>query len=260
MRKLLSVFLIALSACWAQSAKEEKLPPAESILDRFVEVTGGRKAYESRTSETIEAKMSMAAQGIEASMIIHTAAPNKQRVVTDFPGIGKMEAGSDGKVYWEKSAVQGARIRKGEELPQARRQATMNAPLHWRTLYAKAETTGTDTVDGRPCYAVTLTPADGKPEVSCYDKETGLLVQTKLTLTTQMGEIPFVTRVTDYREVDGLRIPHRMTQSVAGQTIDILVKSVVPNPKLEAELFNLPDEVAALLEKEKAAREKPQPK
>lgn len=263
MRKLLSVFVLVASASWGQQAppaKEEKVPSAESILDRFVEVTGGRKAYEVRTSETVVAKMSLAAQGIEASLTTHTAMPNKQRVVTEFPGIGKIESGSDGQVYWEKSAIQGARIRKGDELPQARRQATMNAPLHWRTLYSKVETAGTETVDGKLCYVVTMTPSDGKPEVSCYDKESGLLVQVKLTVKTQMGEIPFVTRVADYREVEGVKVPHKLTQSVAGQQIDITIEKVVRNPKLDPDLFKLPDEIVALLEKEKAPKEKPEPK
>lgn len=259
MRKLLSVLMLAACAVWGQDEKAgkkepEKLPSAESVLERFIEVTGGRKAYESRTSETIVAKMSMPAQGIEASLTTHTARDNKQRIVTEFPGIGKIEGGSDGQVYWEKSAVQGARIRKGDELPQARRQATMNAPIHWRTLYAKVETTGLDAVEGKPCYALTLTPSEGRPELACYDQESGLLVQVKLTLKTQMGEIPMVTSVSEYREIEGVKVPHKMTQTVAGQKVEVTVESVVTNPKLDPDTFKLPDEIVALVAKEKAPK------
>ena len=56
----LSVFLGGLVAAYAA---DEPLPKAETILDRHVEVTGGKAAYQKRKSEIATGTLKFAAQG-----------------------------------------------------------------------------------------------------------------------------------------------------------------------------------------------------
>ena len=54
-----------------------KAPTAEKILDRFVEVTGGRKAYDALENRKSSSSMSIPAQGMTFTITMWTARPNQ---------------------------------------------------------------------------------------------------------------------------------------------------------------------------------------
>ena len=90
---------------------QEALPKGEAILDRYVEVTGGRPAYEELHSEIVEGTFELAGKGVTAKMTIYRKAPNNSLMVVDIPGIGKMQEGATGEIGWSNSAIQGPRIK-----------------------------------------------------------------------------------------------------------------------------------------------------
>ena len=69
----------------------------------------------------------------------------------------------------------------------------------------KAETLGSETVNGEDCYKVLLTPNEGKPETRYFDKKSNLLVKLTMQLPSPMGEVP--TDRTDIRTVGFVRDP-----------------------------------------------------
>jgi hypothetical protein len=168
---------------------DEALPKAETVLDRFVEVTGGKGTLEKHRNEVMHGTFELPAQGVKGSITVYQAAPDKNRSVIELEGIGKIESGSDGVVAWDNSALQGPRVKDGVEKADAFRDGTFNAALYWRKLYTKAETAGVETVGDHECYKVVLTPAEGKPMTHFFDKKTGLLIKTLTTRVTQLGEI-----------------------------------------------------------------------
>jgi hypothetical protein len=235
---------------------DEALPKAETILDHYVEVTGGKAAYEKHRNEVTHATFELPAQGIKGSMTVYHAAPDKVRSTIDLEGIGKLESGSDGVVAWDNSAFQGPRVKDGVEKVDSFRESTFNSALYWRKLYVKAETTGVDTVDGHECYKVVLTPQEGKPVTECFDKKSGLVIKTTETRIAPQGEITADVLADDYRKEGDLLVPHKMTTKAAGQQFLILVQSVEYNVELPKGAFDLPDEIQALLKK---AASKPAP-
>src|SRR5690242_14406954 len=145
---LLGCFAVALPAA------EEPLPPAEKIIDRYIEVTGGKAAHEKVKSAIVTMKMSMPAQGMTMGITSYVVNPNKHYVSVEVPGVGTMEEGSDGNVAWSKNPMMGPRLKEGEEKEIAFRSNAMDKDLKWRQYYTKAETTGMDNVDGKPAYKV----------------------------------------------------------------------------------------------------------
>ena len=119
------------------------------------------------------ATLDFAKQGLKGSLTIYESAPDKYLGLTELPGIGKIATGSNGEVAWENTALQGPRIKQGVERADALREGAFNAPLYWQKLYAKAETAGSETVEGHDCYKVVLTPKEGKPMTEFYDKKSG---------------------------------------------------------------------------------------
>src|ERR1700730_4322282 len=153
MTSLLLAFLF-----FAQAA-----PSGEAVLAKFIEATGGRAEYSKIHTIISIGRLEMPAQGIKGTITIYELEPSKQYSVAEIPGIGTMEEGTDGVIAWEKSALQGARLKTGEEKAAALRAANSETKfLDWKKYYKSVENTGTADVDGKPCYKLVLTPLEGK--------------------------------------------------------------------------------------------------
>lgn len=245
-----SVFGLILAAALAASLHaQEALPKGDTIIDKYIDATGGRDAYTKLKSTVWKGTMDIAAQGISGTMTFYRAEPNLSRMVLDIPGVGKVEEGVTGGVAWANSAMQGPRIKEGEEKAMALLGAAFNAELNWREFYKTAETTGVEDVNGQPCYKVVVTPKEGSPQTRLYDKKTGLLTKMTMTTKTPMGEIPFQTLLADYRDEGGIKMPHKLTQSAMGQEFVITISEVKMNAPIDKAQFDLPAEVKALLDK-----------
>jgi hypothetical protein len=227
----------------------DPLPSAESILDRYVEVTGGKQAYAKRKSEIITGTLEFAAQGIKGAIKRYSAEPDKYYATLDIPGIGLIEMGVSGGIAWEKSAIMGPRLKNGEEKAEAIREATLNSTLNWRKLYPKAETTGLETVNGEECYKVVMSPPEGHSQTMYFQKKNGLALKTTTVASSQMGEIPVSIIVSDYKNFEGVWVPAKVTQQSSGQEFIITIDSVEVNPEIPASRFALPAEVQALAAK-----------
>ena len=238
-----------LAAATAALVTAQALPKAETILDRYVEVTGGKAAYEQHSSEILIGTIAFPAQGLSGRLTRYAMAPDKEYSVVEMGPIGKIESGVFNGVAWEKSAILGPRVKTGDEKDQATREARFNAPVDWRNIYTKAETAGTEAVNGDECYKVTLTAATGKPETQYYSKKTGLLLKTTATALSPMGEVAVEVEVSDYKDFGGVLYPTRSKQKAGGQELDISITSVSLNEPIPAEYFQLPGDVKALVDK-----------
>ena len=235
----------SLVACLVLYAADP-LPKGETILDKYIEVTGGKAAYEKKRSEISSAVMEFVGKGVKANMTTYHAEPNKSYSVVEIEGIGKIEEGSDGSVVWERSALKGPRVKTGEERAVTLRAASIHHDSRWRDFFVKVECTGVEPIDGHVCYRVVLTPKDGQPETRYYDKKSFLLVRTNIIMKNDMGEIPAEIMVSDYRTVDGVMVPFLVKQKVIGQEFTITLQSVKTNVEIPKDRFAVPDDVKAL--------------
>jgi hypothetical protein len=227
----------------------DDLPKAETILDKYIEVTGGKAAYEKNHSEISSGKMEFTGKGITGNLVSYRADPDKSYTEIDIQGIGKLREGSDGKVAWSLSAIQGPHLKEGEERAQAMQAGKSNPELRWRDVYKQAETTGAEQVEGKDCFKVVLTPNEGSPVTRYYDKQTNLLVKMTMTVKNPMGEIPVESVVSDYRKEGEILMAHKVTQKAAGQEFSISIDSVKFNAEIPKDKFEVPDEIKALMKK-----------
>ncbi len=106
-----------------------------------------------------------------------------------------------------------------------------------------------DTVDGKECYKVQLTPKEGSPITQCYDKESNLMVKMSMTVQSPMGEAQSDSFFTDYRKEGDVLMPHKVKQSASGQEVVFTIDSVAFNADIPADKFALPDDIKALVKK-----------
>lgn len=239
-------------AMWAQpaaapaEAANDTLPTAKEILDRYVDVTGGRAAYERRTSEITHGTVAFTAAGIQGELTTYSEGGNYRNTV-QLPGLGAIEDGVTDGVAWEKTDIMGPRIKQGAELADAVREATLNSTILWEDLFEDVSVEGTSEVGGEPCYEVKMVPAEGSTMTTCYSIESGLALHTSTRAVTQMGEVDVEVRMLDYKDFDGVLAPSRIQESAAAQNIDVTINSIEVNQNIPEDVFALPADVAALL-------------
>ena len=85
-RHLVPLFLTALACSAGWAAPDEPLPKAEEILDKFVEVTGGKAAYENVRNEKWTGSFEFVGKGIKGTITSYRADPNKS---VDQRGTGR---------------------------------------------------------------------------------------------------------------------------------------------------------------------------
>jgi hypothetical protein len=229
---------------------QESLPPAAAVLDRYIEVTGGKAAYEKHHSQVAKGTLSLPAQGITGDMSLSAAEPSKMLTKVDIGAIGIMLEGANGEVAWEVNPLQGPRVVEGAERADELREARFNAPIHWRAQYSKVETVGAERVGDEDCIKVLLTPNDGgSAETMYFSRKTGLLLKQTGTRVTAMGDIPYENTFSDYRAVDGVMEPFKTTEKAAGQDVDVELSEMKYNVDLPDSTFALPAEIQTLLKK-----------
>ena len=227
----------------------DDLPDAASILDKYIEVTGGKAAYARIHSEVSTGTMTFPAMGLKGSMVAYAAEPDKALVEITLEGIGKMQEASNGEYAWSLSAVQGPRLKEGDEKAEALEQGRFHADARWRDIYLKAETTGVEQVDGKECYKVTLTRKTGNPQTRWFDKQSNLMVKMAATVKSPMGEISSESVFSDYRKEGGLLVAHKVALHAAGQEIVMTIDKVEHNAEIPKDKFEMPAEIKALLQK-----------
>ncbi|HVT91434.1 MAG TPA: hypothetical protein VHD76_01215 [Bryobacteraceae bacterium] len=245
MRNLILVCLALPLAARAQDAP----PKAETILDRYVEVTGGAAAYQKRHSVIEKGTIEMVGRGVKGDITNYMAEPDKAYSVMNLEGVGQMEEGSDGVVAWERSVIQGPRVKDGTEKTQALEESIFNAPIKWRQLYTKVTVAGSEEVNGEDCWKVEATPKSGNVETLFFSKKTGLQLKRSAVQVTQMGDIPAEAFLSDYKDNGGVLEPATVRQRFAGQEMVIHIDSTDLNPEIPASKFALPAEIQQLLKK-----------
>jgi hypothetical protein len=249
--KLPALFsVLALLASGAQVyAQDKDLPKAEDVLDKFIEVTGGKAAYEKLKNRQAKGTLEITNQNIKAKIEITQEAPNKQVSVTEIEGFGSIKQGTDGKVAWSSDPSTGDRIMEGEEKDGFIKDAELHGEANWREKYAKVETVGSEEIGGKPCWKLVLTPKEGSPATAYYEKESGLLAKLSQSKKSVNGEFQVEATPSDYREVDGIKMPFTNVEVIVGfAEVKVTLDEVKHNVELPKETFDLPEAIKKLQE------------
>jgi hypothetical protein len=222
-------------------------PTAEQILDNYVEKTGGKAAHLKIKNRVIEGTIEVGGANLSGPLKTYEAEPNLMYMEAEIGGIGKIERGTDGKVGWERNAITGPRVLEGEEKKMAVDDSLFHGDVEWRKIFTKTELGDDAKVEGKDCYCVIATSKSGQTSKRFYDKATGLLVMMQMSVNTPMGNVDSETIMADYKEVDGVKIPHKLTQRVLTQEIIITAKSIKHNVDMPKNRFDLPEDIKKLV-------------
>ena len=92
-------------------------------------------------------------------------------------------------------------------------------------------------VNGISAYKIVETK-DGKESARYYAADSGLLIRTEETSEQRGQMITAVTDYSDYKEVNGVKVPYKMAITTGPQKIEMNSTSVKINEGVKAEDFN----------------------
>jgi len=241
---------VALVLCWTGASsplRAQDAPPADEVIERYVEAIGGSGAHTSPRSIRTTGVVEMPGLGLQGTFEVLQLLPNRSLTRVTIPGIGEILSGFDGVAGWSVDPLTGASLMEGAELAQAQERANILATLRDRSVVTSRETIELSESEGEPCWRVRLVWASGSESLDCYSRDTGLLLASEDTEVTPMGEMVVTTRFSEYEPFYGMVLPTRLLQSALGQVQELTVGAVVLDDVDEAELAP-PPAIRTLLE------------
>jgi hypothetical protein len=242
--------LVAAIFLCCSTAFAADLPSGESLMQRFIDRSGGEQAYAKLHSAEMSGVVEVEGRNINGTIEMAEEG-EKSWTSIQLPGIGLTEQVYDGETAWEINPIQGARLIEGEEKGVLKRSSSLALVSSWKEDYTSIRTIGEEDLLGKPAWKVEMTPKEGKPETYYFDKESGLLVRMAAVVPTPLGEIAATLEFSDYRSLDGVRTPFTLTQDAMGQSIVLHFDKIVYNAALPRDRFAMPPEVRALRAKKK---------
>jgi len=223
---------------------------ADEIIEKHIAASGGRTAYAKITSRVGTGAISVTTPvgDVSGTIEVYSKKPNKNRTLIKLDltavGAGQMTSDQrfDGTTGFVMDTLQGNRAIEGSQL-EAMKNGSFPSPL----LTYKEMGTGLalgekQKVGGKDAYVLTMTPKAGPPTRLFIDADTFMLVRTSVTLNVPQlgGDIEQVVDYSDFRDVDGLKIPFVTKSSNPAQTVTATISSVKHNVDIEDASFSKP--------------------
>jgi hypothetical protein len=201
------------------------LPSGRDVVAKYVRAIGGREAIVRHSSRRATGTFTMGLQGVNGTVEVVAAKPDKLVVSIAVPGLGEIKSGYDGTTAWMINPMMGPMVLEGRQREEARQDADFFAMLHedpGETL----ETLEAVDFDGRRCYRVRVKRKDGPEDIEYYDVASGLLVGSEAERDSPMGVVKALVLVGEYKKFDDLLIATRTTQRLAGVEQVIMIATV----------------------------------
>lgn len=234
----------------SKSDSSDKLPPAREVIDRFIEVMGGKEAFRKVESQQAKGKFEMAAQGIKGDLEVFAKRPNKLLVKINIPGIGDVTTGFDGKVGWALNAATGPILMDGKQLEQMRDQADFDSVLHEEEDFKSMETVAKAEFEGKECYKLKLVKKSGQEMTEFYDVKNGLLAGSIVTQESPLGAVEVTNALGDYKKFGDIQFATKVVQKMGPLEQVMTIDSFELN-KVDDSVFALPDQIKALANEKK---------
>ncbi len=200
---------------------------AETVIERYIEALGGRSVLES--VEDISQEMTASTMGMQLQVSLHQKAPNFSMQKMEMGGMTLQQQVFDGEKAVIVSQMGRQEFTEGDEFEQFKMQSVMHMELAYEEYGITKELLGMKLVNGQEAYKVEVHYPSGRTTYDYYCRETGFKVQS---VSDESKSI-----YADYREVDGMMVPHQMTQQAGPQTIEMTLDEIRVNSGLDAGLF-----------------------
>jgi len=243
---VLACFGAIVVAASPAAARQESLPPASEIIDRYQQAIGGRDALLRQPSSRSTGRVEIPAAGFTGTLEIVYGEPDRMLMVMNIAGAGEIRTVFDGSVGWITNPMTGPMLLDGDLLEQTRADADVRTKLREGPNIEALETVERTERNGEACHRVRVTWTSGRETFDCYSIETGLLIATEGVQESPFGSAEVTIVIGDYVEFDGVRVPTRVVHRTMGLEQIMILDSVQHGPA-DPSIFEPPAEIQALI-------------
>jgi len=223
---------------------------ADEIVEKHLAAQGGRGTLAKLTSQRSTGLVTISAGGAEFSgpIEISQKAPNKVRAYMELDlsalgGPAKMvvEQRFDGTAGWTINEQQGTVPISGDQLESMKNDTFPSPLLDYKATGTRVEVQPKQSIDGKDAIVLLVTPKSGPATRIFLDPQTYLAVRTVSRINSPElgGEVDQTTDVSDYRTVQGFKVPFLSMMSNAAQTITVKIDKVEINVPLDDAIFTV---------------------
>lgn len=241
------------------------LPSAESILDKYIQASGGAERLATLTSYSATGtSVGFGGFGAGGTVEIVAKAPDKRSTIILFkqdPGRGDQIRAYDGKTGWLRTPlnVVGEFQLSGGDLDGARVDAQLSFPGQIKQILTNWKSAPPTTITDLPAPSSqsSLQQELGSPQdhivnvvqgtgprgllVTLYfDRQTNLLLRELRYGSSPIGRIPTQIDYADYRDVNGIKLPFRITYAWVDGRDSILLSEIKTNVPIDEAKFGKP--------------------
>jgi hypothetical protein len=221
---------------------------ADDIVAKYVQALGGADALSKITSRRATGTVTVSTPGGDVSGPIEvlSKAPNKTRAAMTLD-LSAMGAGSmdlvqrfDGTTGMMSNSMQGDMAITGSQLDNLRNSMFPTPFLHYRESGTTLTLLPKDAIDGKPVLPIQAKPKTGPMVTVYFDPDTFFVVRTVVRVNSPQlgGDVDQYQDPSDYRDVAGVKVPFRVVNSGAGQTVTIVFSKIENNVPLDDSVFS----------------------
>ena len=243
MRLITAAVLLTLSAAPATAQT------ADEIVEKHLAAMGGREALgriRTRVS-TGSITLTTAVGPVSGTLESFAKAPNRSRTLITLDlttlGAGKIvnDQRFDGTTGFIIDTFNGDRDITGSQLESLRNNAFPTAWLDYRARGLTIALSGRESLGDRPTLVLETTPKAGPRVRSWVDAETFMLLKTSVTVDAPgVGQIEQINEFSDFRTVDGVKVPFVVKSLNAVQTATATLTDVRHNVDIDDASFVRP--------------------
>jgi len=222
----------------ASSPASKDQPTADQILDRYVDALGGRAALDKVTTRTIKGAL-VGESGRTYTLEIVEKAPNLGLATATSPDGNTLRDGFDGTTAWNAA---GSHVFPSHGLEGARiaRDFALFPVADAKKLYPRRFVTGKESIGGEDAYIVRAGGHGDVSETLYFSASSGLLLRRLVFTQTALGRYNEQTDFSDYREVDGVKIPFTVARMEVNTRHTGRFSEVKHNAPVEDSVFQMP--------------------
>jgi photosynthetic reaction center cytochrome c subunit len=213
------------------------LPTVTQLLDRYVDALGGTAAIEKLSSRIQKGSANISGKSV--SVEVFTVSPEKWALVRHLPEGDSVKVFNEG-AGWVVIRGRPPRDMHSDSLEAARTDADLQFPLHIQQFFPDLRVEYPENVEDRKAL-VLFGIREGRLATKLYfDEQSSLLVRVIRYGDSPLGLNPSQVDYADYREIDGVQVPFRITLSEPGDSSTIQFDEVRQNIEVGDTIFVRP--------------------
>ena len=234
---------MTVARAYAQAPAAAPLPTVDDIIAKNLQAKGGAAKWQSMKSVKMTGKMT--AQGTEMPLTVYAMRPNFNRQEITMPA-GKAIQAFDGTTAWVVNPMLG--IETPQAVPGPAAELAKNsadfdgALINYKAKGNDIELVGKEQLEGKDVYHLKVTTKGGPVQHYLLDADSG--IELRMSAEVELGsgqKQTLTTAMSNYKQVDGIMIPHTVTQTAGGRTLlQWTITTVEFNAVPDDSIFRLP--------------------